>query len=143
MNRRALLVILLVAALPLPALACTVVTTGVAFGNYSVFTVGHLDSTGTATVNCASPYTLSLSASPNNGGFAPRRLNSLDDSLNYYIYSDATRTSIWGDGSGGTSTVAGAGSGTPVDHTLYGRIPAGQNARVGSYSDTLVLTLEW
>lgn len=123
--------------------ACTVSVTGVAFGNYSVFDVGHLESTGTVTVNCATPYTLALSASLNNGGFAPRRLDSVDDSLNYYLYTDPTRTTIWGDGAGGTSTVGGSGSGTPTDHTIYGRILAEQNVRVGSYSDTVTVTLEW
>lgn len=45
----------------------------------------------------------------------------------------------WGDGSPGTATVNG--SGTTHTFTVYGRIPARQNAVVGSYSDTITVTI--
>ncbi|MBD8524660.1 Csu type fimbrial protein [Pseudomarimonas arenosa] len=129
--------------LPCSVLACSVTSSGVAFGAYNVFDVSPVEVAGAITVDCATPYTVSLSVSLNNGSFAPRRLDSLDDSLDYYLYTDPARTTIWGDGTSGTSTVAGSGSGSPVDHTVYGRIPALQDVKAGSYADTIIVTLEW
>jgi spore coat protein U-like protein len=34
-----------------------------------------------------------------------------------------------------------SGTGTSSDFTVYGRIPARQNASVGSYSDTITVTI--
>ena len=66
------------------------------------------------------------------------------NTLNYNLYRDAARTTIWGDGSGGTSFFQVSvlpllpTSGTV---TVYGRIPALQDAHTGSYSDSIVATI--
>ncbi len=66
------------------------------------------------------------------------------DALNYNLYLDAARTSIWGDGTGGTAlfTVA-IPSGKAVNVTIFGRIPAGQDVAAGSYSDSIVVTIQF
>ena len=64
--------------------------------------------------------------------------------LNYQIYTNASRTTIWGDGSNGTGSVA-----LPVEipdsasATLYGRVPALQSVPTGSYLDTIVVTVNF
>jgi spore coat protein U-like protein len=67
--------------------------------------------------------------------------------LNYNLYTNSARTSIWGDGSSGTNTVGDSytlGIGTTVnDYTVYGRIPALQNAYSGFYSDSVIVTVEY
>jgi len=97
------------------------------------------DITGTVDVSCdiSSPYTISLSTGA--GTYASRTMTGSSGTLVYNLYVDATRLSIWGDGSPGTGTVGGTAN--TASHTVYGRIPARQNAPVGSYTDTIIVTL--
>jgi spore coat protein U-like protein len=63
--------------------------------------------------------------------------------LQYNLYKDAAYAQVWGDGTGGTVTLANtnSGSGTGPTHTIYGRIPAGQDLPVGTYTDSIVITI--
>ena len=125
--------------------ACSVSADGLAFGSYSPFDAGHADSTATITVDCETAYTLKLSEGF-SGSFSPREMagdGDPADRLDYNIYTDASFSVVWGDDSGASQSVAGAGSSQPVDHTAHGRIPAGQNARVGTYSDVITVTVEF
>jgi spore coat protein U-like protein len=67
--------------------------------------------------------------------------------LNYNLFLDSNRSTIWGDGTGSTSYVS-AGSLLAVgtsnrQYTVYGRVPAGQDRGAGSYTDTIVVTLNY
>jgi hypothetical protein len=77
-----------------------------------------------------------------SASFNPRTLQNGTEILNYNLYLDSARTSIWGDGTGGTidftDTAAVLFSKTA---TIYGRVPAGQDAGTGNYSDSLVATI--
>lgn len=135
-------------ALCLPLLAhanCSVSATNVAFGTYDPFSGSALDSTGTVTVDCgtltSTQYTVSLSTG-GNGTYFPRAMNSGGNTLPYNLYTDSAHTTIWGDGSGATATVSGSASlGNPKNHTVYGRIPGGENPVVGSYADSITATV--
>jgi spore coat protein U-like protein len=59
--------------------------------------------------------------------------------LSYNLYLDPTRLTIWGDGSAGTGTVNSTG--ITGSSTVYGRIPARQNAVVGMYADVVIVTV--
>jgi spore coat protein U-like protein len=64
--------------------------------------------------------------------------------LNYAVYTDSARSTVWGDGgAGATATIDGTGSGTAQSTTIYGRIPAGQTVPAGSYSDTVNVTVTY
>jgi spore coat protein U-like protein len=64
------------------------------------------------------------------------------DVLNYNLYMDAGGGSIWGDGGGGSENlVAYVTQEAPVNAKIYGKIPAGQNVLVGSYSDTVTVSI--
>jgi spore coat protein U-like protein len=64
--------------------------------------------------------------------------------LNYNLFTNAARTTIWGDGTAGTSRVSrNLRRNQPVNLTVYGRIPAGQDVRIGSYSETLTVTITY
>jgi len=119
--------------------ACTVSLTGVSFGNYDPFSSVNLDSTGNVAVTCspASPYTIALS--PGNAAQTERRMQSGAQVLAYNLFTDATRTAVWGDGTGTTLTVSGSGS--AGGHPIYGRIPARQNVAIGSYTDAITVTV--
>lgn len=121
------------------AAQCSLSVQGASFGSYDVFSNQSLNSTGNIGVSCDISAAYSVSLSAGGGSYASRSMASGAHRLNYNLYTDATRTTIWGDGTGGTATVSG--SGTTVNHTVYGRIPASQNAYVGSYSDTITVTL--
>jgi spore coat protein U-like protein len=131
--------------------ACDVVTTNLAFGAYDVFSPVPRDSTGTVTVSCdeAPPPDVVISIGPSaaGGGFHPRRMRHsvLGDTLGYNLYSDPSLGSVWGDGTAGTATVTlpKVKKPKPEVATIYGRIPPGQNVSVGSYSDTLTVTITW
>ena len=121
--------------------ACTLNVTGVNFGSYDVFSNSALDTTGNIDVNCPSGvgYTMALSA---GGGTQTQRLMSSGaHTLNYNLYIAANRAVVWADGASGTVTVDGTGIGVSVNHGVYGRIPARQNARAGSYSDMIIVEL--
>lgn len=130
------------------AAVCNLTTTGVNFGAYDVFLTTPADSTGTATILCDATTNVatSIGQSPNSGGFNPRRMkhSSLGDLMIYNLYTDSSRTIIWGDGTGGTSTVTQkAIKNKPLNLTIYGRIPPGQDVSGGLYGETLTVTITW
>ncbi len=131
----------------LPAASqCSVSASSVAYGSYDPLAALPVDSVGTVTVSCALSlgYNIALSTG-GAGSFSPRKLSNGPDTLNYNLYTDPTYLTIWGDGSGGTATVSGAIGLLllPINHTVYGRIPGGQNAAAGSYSDTITVTVTY
>jgi spore coat protein U-like protein len=131
----------------LPALAsCTISTTAVSFGTYNVFAASPLDSTGSVTYRCTArtPITIFL----NKGGaatFNPRRMLKAAEALNYNLYLDASRTTIWGDGTGGSQAYSNASPplNQNVNVTIYGRVQAGQDVSAGSYSNTITATINF
>ena len=122
--------------------ACTVSTTSVNFGAYDPKSGTADDSTGSVEVTCDKgphPKNSTIALSPGNSGtYAARQMESGANILTYNLYSNAARSQIWGDGSGGSFTLGYNASGT---FTVYGRIPALQNVQAGTYSDSLTVTI--
>lgn len=127
--------------------ACTISTTPVSFGLYS----GALKTAnGTITVNCTSgaPYNVGIDEGLHlAAGF--RNITNGTDDIIYELYSDASRTNIWGDSgmTGGGyafgNPVAGTGTGADQTLTVYGELSAGPLVSIGSYSDTVDVTVEF
>ena len=152
----ALALTLLGAESALAAWSCSISVTPLGFGTYDVFSATPDDSTATLSVTCTQvsapvgnlPVTASLSQG-SSGTYATRQMKSGANSLSYNMYANATRTTIFGDGTAGTSTISGTFPFTAVGQnvtgtgTIYGRIPAGQDVAVGSYSDSIVATVTW
>ncbi len=138
-----------VCAVAAPPGTCRVTPVGsISFGNYDVFSTIPLDSIGTIQITCdlTEAHTIISLAPSQNGGFNPRRMrnSSNGDLLSYNLFTTAARTSIWGDGTGGTSTVTQrVFRNTPAIVTIYGRIAARQNVSAGSYSETVTVTIIW
>lgn len=141
---------LLAASVPLHAATCGVSANSVAFGAYNPFDLLPHDAAGNIQVSCndvlvALSYTLRLSAG-GSGSYAPRRMSGGAYTLDYNLYTDPAHATVWGDGSASTATVTGAFAVTvsgSANHAVYGRVPAGQNAGAGSYSDTVTVTVEY
>jgi len=130
--------------------ACNVGATNINFGPYDVFSNLPKDSTGTVSVTCdeAPPpiVTIRIGPSFNSGGFKPRQMRhtTRPDRLNYNLFIDSSMSVIWGDGTGGTSTVSNKVTKNKTwVSTLYGRIPAGQDVSAGTYSETVAVTITW
>lgn len=123
---------------------CVVAALPMVFGNYSATAAS--DATANLTVTCTpgTAYTIGLDAGIGSGGtVAQRAMSFLTNTLNYTLYTTAARTAVWGDGTGGTSTVTGTGTVVPQIVPVYGRIPAAQNAAPGLYVDTVTVTLTY
>jgi spore coat protein U-like protein len=143
-------VLLAHAALPSAArAACTVSATGVNFGAYDVFAATPNDSTGTVTYRCASPDRgVSIALSPGGSGTSTNRQmgnGAGTDRLAYNLFFDATRSAIWGDGTGTTTYYIrnNPPNNRDVSVTIYGRIAPGQDVAVGSYTDTIIVTINF
>jgi len=123
-------------------------TSSVSFGSYDVLSSTPTDTTGNISVYCNQENytTASIGPSANSGGFNPRRMKYTTgtDLLNYNLYANASKTQIWGNGTGGTFTVSETVARfTTVNLPVYGRIHAGQDVSAGLYADALTVTVSW
>ncbi len=139
--------------------SCNVSAPTLNFGSYDPLSFTATDSSTNITVSCSRTvasgsenvsYTLSLSAG--TGTFSSRTLLKGATPLNYNLYTTALRdaASIWGDGTGGSITLSASlptldASFTTrtANHALYGRIPPRQDVPLGSYSASVVLTINY
>ena len=127
--------------------SCTVEATSLAFGNYNGISGGMLDTVATVTPICTTGTAYSVALNAGQGAAATQSARTLTGpdgaALQYGIYTDAARLSVWGDGTAGTTLKSGTGNGSTQPVMMYGRVPAAQAAMVGSYSDTITVTLTY
>jgi spore coat protein U-like protein len=117
------------------------------FGPYDVFNPSPTDSVSNISYSCNGGATLTIGLSAGaTGTFGQRRLVRAGTfTMNYNLYMDAGHTAIWGDGTGG-SMVSGPtmpADGVVVMVPIFGRIPAGQDVGLGTYTDTITVTLNF
>ena len=126
---------------------CSVSTSPVAFGSVDVLAGSNFDATGGVTVTCTNGTPWSAAAGLGTGAgatYASRKMTSGANLLNYSLYTNAARTTVWGDGSGGTATVSNTGSGVAQNFTVYARVPLGQTSvATGAYADTVQVTVTY
>jgi spore coat protein U domain-containing protein, fimbrial subunit CupE1/2/3/6 len=130
-----------------PAPSCTISATSVNFGNYNVFDGTAVDSTGTITYLCNSHstnITISLSKGASSS-YNQRIMIKGAEALTYNLFTDAAKTSVWGDGTSGTSVYSRTNppNNTNVNLTVYGQIPPGQDVSAGTFSDTVSATINF
>lgn len=126
--------------------ACTISTTAVSFGSYNVFSASPDDGTGQITYRCTAPRPPLVTIQLDKGGapsFNPRQMRMGSEVLNYNLYLDSTRTTIWGDGTGGSQAYSqySPQPNQNINVSVYGRIPAGQDVSAGNYSATVTATI--
>jgi spore coat protein U-like protein len=125
---------------------CTVSAGDLNFGTASLLN-SNVDSTSSVSVTCTSglAYAVALSQGTTTGGTTTTRLMkhaSTASTVPYKMYSDAARTANWGNST--SDDVNGTGTGSAVNHTVYGRVPAQAVApQAGSYSDTVTVTITY
>jgi len=114
------------------------------FGSQGVLTA-NVDQTSTIQVQCTNttPYNVGLDAGTGTGAtVAVRKLTSGGATVNYTIYSDSGRTTVWGN-TVATDTVAATGNGAAQSYTVYGRVPAQTTPAPGTYTDTVTVTVTY
>jgi spore coat protein U-like protein len=124
------------------AATCTVSAAGVAFGTQTFLVTSPSDSTGSITVSCDAVASYSIGIVGGFTGTPMRAMRSGSTQLGYNLFTDATCTVVWGDGTAGSARVSSSGN-TGTTHVVYGRIPARQNVPAGSYSDTLIVRVDF
>jgi spore coat protein U-like protein len=126
-----------------PASTCGVSTALVTFGSYDALSGSPVTAAGNVQVSCqllsgSVAQVVAFDVGLSTGG-----------SLGYNLYSDGGMATIWGDGTGGTQQQGGAIIallvGTPVvaNYTIYGKVPASQQVKGGSYSDTITVSMSF
>lgn len=119
--------------------SCTVSVTALSFGSYTGSVL-----TGTATISptCTNgtTYNVGISAGTASGATVnARKMTNGASTLNYSLLQ-SSGGSNWGN-TVGSDTVPKTGDGTTQTLTVFGTIPASQTSPLGSYSDTVVVTI--
>ncbi len=129
---------------PAEAAKCTITTAPIAFGSYNVFSSAPVDSVGSLLFDCTGAKNVSIAISQGqSGSFQPRTLRSGAESLFYNLFLDAARSTVWGNGSGGTQTYVTDPGKDPITVTIYGQIPPQQDVSFGSYADAVTVTINF
>lgn len=128
------------------AASCLVSATDLNFGAYDPL-VGALDNTSTITATCTAqtPYEIGLSAGNGTPATTTRAMTGNDlasTHLDYELYSDTSRSAIWG-APGGATVAQSALTGGALNYTVYGRIPASQYVPAANYADTVTVTVTY
>ena len=108
------------------------------------------DGATTVSVKCTknSPYTVGLNAGTTTGATIAQRLMANGaDTIQYNLYTDAGRTTVWGNSAVAPTWVSGTGAGMGTAQVLnvYGRVAGGQaNLAVGLFTEpTITVTVTY
>ena len=159
MSRRVAFSVLVLGAVACPEWAhavtnCSVSADPVAFGSYDPLGLSPTESVGNVQVSCTLlgvtsllvSYTILLSTG-SGSSFMPRKMASGREGLEYNLYTNANRTTVWGDESAGTAIVRESyllGLATVTrNYAIYGRLFARQNVPAGVYSDVITVTVNY
>jgi spore coat protein U-like protein len=125
--------------------ACNVSTTApttLDFGTQGPLTA-NVDQTATITVTCTTGANYNVGLDGGGGGaINARRMVNGANTVAYQLYSDSSRTVVWGN-TVGTDTVAGSGNGSAQPFTVYGRVPPQATPPAGVYNDTVNVTVTY
>ena len=131
--------------------SCTISASPLNFGTQTSL-AANIDAQTSLTITCTNgtPYTVKLDGGT-AAAFNPRKLylnGSGPQTVNYNLYTDTGRTTVWGIGGGSGSTQTGNGTGNgqgnPQTLVVYGRVPAQAGGwTAGTYKDTVTATVEF
>jgi len=125
--------------------SCSVSANDVSLGTYDPG-AATLEGTGTIDYQCTPGLSPTISLDNGLYGANPnsRVLSSGSSALDYQLYQDNGYSTVWGDGTNGSSVESVTADGNSDSTTVYVAVPTGQtNAAAGSYSDTVTATINW
>jgi len=125
--------------------SCSISATDVNLGAY-VPGASTLEGTGTIGYQCTPG--LSPAIALDNGLYSPNPNNRIlvnnSSSLSYQIYQDSGYSTVWGDGTNGSSVESVTADGNNDTTTVYVAVPTNITGVVaGTYSDTVTATISW
>jgi spore coat protein U-like protein len=110
------------------------------FGPYTATEETDTEGEGSFTYQCTGGTGITLSLGPGqNGDGGIRQMASGDARLQYELFQNPARSTVWGEDGAALVVESTSTSATPVP--VYGLIQAGQDSAAGSYSDTVLITL--
>jgi spore coat protein U-like protein len=129
-----------------PLGGCSVTVSSFSFSSFSQLAHSGRFAQGYVSFNCAS-VVADIELSPGKSGqFRNRRMTATNDAraeLCYNIYLDASRTQVFGDGTGGSSVYVPGSNVSKGGFPIYGEIADGQpNLPVATYSDATSITVD-
>lgn len=129
---------------------CTITANALNLGNYdpvAANAAAAATASTTLSVACTSgaAATVTLGQGDNAAGGSTdanpaRRLSDGTNFLNYELFTDVGLADEWGNTTG--TGVAHTGTGSATSLNVYGSIAAAQNVPAGTYTDTVVATIE-
>lgn len=126
--------------------ACVVAANNITFGTITPAATGTATATGTITSTCSRSVSFTLAINAGSGTVTQRLMAGAilenTDKLAYNLYTAADHTTVWGDGTTG-STVAGVGTGSSQTNTVYASLPLNQYLKSDTYTDNLTVTLTY
>lgn len=127
---------------------CTISTVALAFTPYDPVVTHastNLDGTGTLVVACTkgTAPTIGLGLGANASGSVRRMTDGSSNYLSYELYHETGRTTVWGTTGLALLSPGAAPSKAARNHTVFGRVAANQDVPAGSYSDTVVATVNF
>lgn len=118
----------------------------VQFGAYDVHSASdNINGVGSIRVHCQGgggpTFFVRLSTGLWSTSYASRRMKRDGlNYLNYNLYTSASRTLVWGDGTGPSKSMP-VTSNTDTTLTIFGKIPLGQDVSIGTYVDSITATI--
>ncbi|MBB6428169.1 spore coat U domain-containing protein [Sphingopyxis sp. JAI128] len=121
---------------------CFVAAQNIDFGNQGGL-AADVDSTGEIDVTCTPGlgYTVALDNGLTGTGPTTRQMALGGDAITYGLYKDGARSQPWG--VSGAQRLSGTGAGAAQTLPVYARVPAQTTPPAGTYSDTVVVTVEY
>ena len=128
---------------------CRVSVTDLSFGDYDPLgshSQASLDASATLNLICTKDLAVVVSLDEGRHSTSARSGRQLELGtyrLDYQLYRDSARQAIWADGEFG-ERVAGTGLiSSPVEVTVFGRIPGGQVVPAGAYTDVVTAKVDF
>jgi len=124
--------------------ACSFSAQDMVFGDYDPSTRAPLNSVAEITIDCSRPTSVTLLIAPGGGTgrVADRRMlhrTRPGEALGYNLFQDASRTVVWGNGASGAALTLRVERRSVA--RVYGQVYAGQEPWVGSYADSVSVTI--
>jgi len=133
---------------------CNISTiSGLSFATSSALT-SNVDATGAISVQCTNttPYSISLDNGTSASGSQRRMYSAATGKyINYNLYTDSARTMGWAASTSASSCTSGSGTcalgtgtgATQAAVTVYGQVPPQTTPALGTYTDTVVVTVTY
>lgn len=124
---------------------CTVSADPLNFGSFTNLSINR-DASSNLRLKCTlgAPYQIALNGGTSTGTIANRRMAQPGNSstIAYQLYSDASRSRVWGNTAAGW--VTGVGTGASQAFVIFGRVPPQPMPGVaGTFEDTVTVTVSY